>query len=155
MPATISSAQIQTIIVPENLGADVVEVQILDDYSYSINNESPVVKQGTEVFKLKPSTMDIATWIWVVGLVVLFVYSVGSYLFLKSKLRTAEPLHSNVLISDKITTPFVLGILHPKIYLPKGLEPQAQQYILLHEKTHIRRMDYLIKPIAFMTLTLH
>lgn len=155
VPATVFSSQIQTIIVPENFGVEVVEVQIPDDYSYSINNESPVVKQGTEVLKLKPSYMDIATWIWAVGIVVLFVYSAGSYLFLKRRLRTAEPLHSNVLISDKITTPFVLGMLHPQIYLPKGLDPQAQQYILLHEKTHIRRLDYLIKPIAFMTLTLH
>ncbi len=101
------------------------------------------------------SNINIFAVIWMIGIAVLLVYSVISLLFLNKKLVGAVRLRKNIYLADHIASPFVIGVFHPKIYLPSGLSEQDQEYILLHEQTHIQRFDHIIKIIAFLTLAVH
>ncbi len=93
--------------------------------------------------------------IWVVGIMVLVTYGIVSYVMLKNKVSTAMLIYDNIFECEKIKTPFVLGIIKPKIYLPIGLGEKEKSYILKHEQTHIKGFDYIIKPFAFLLLCVH
>ncbi|MGF7144852.1 beta-lactamase regulating signal transducer with metallopeptidase domain [Anaerotaenia torta] len=99
--------------------------------------------------------MDALSLIWLAGMVILFCSSVILYVKTKRRLLTATLVRGNIYESDRIGTALVCGLLHPKIYVPLGAEEPHLSYILEHERTHIRRRDYLIKPLAFLTLLLH
>ena len=92
---------------------------------------------------------------WLVGVAVMVLYSGISYLKIRRMVRIAVPLRENIWIADDIKSPFVIGFIKPKIYLPNNLGEQEQEYIILHEQHHIRRFDHLIKALAFLALTIH
>jgi len=97
----------------------------------------------------------IGSAIWVTGVVVLLLNSIISYVRLMKRVRTATRLKDHVFETDRIDTPFVSGFLQPKIYIPSGIGEKELSYILLHEQTHIRRRDYIIKPFAFALVIVH
>ncbi|MGF7143264.1 beta-lactamase regulating signal transducer with metallopeptidase domain [Anaerotaenia torta] len=99
--------------------------------------------------------MDVLSIIWLTGIAVLFSVSIILYIKIKRRLLTATLVNDNIYESDRIGTALVCGFLHPKIYVPLGVEEPDLSYILEHERTHIRRRDYLIKPLAFFALLLH
>lgn len=105
------------------------------------------------------NTLQLILWtgsiIWLAGAAVLLLYSVVSYVRITVKLRTATLVKENIFESDQIAAPFVCGFIKPKIYIPAGMSGQELPYIVLHEQTHIRRLDYLIKPFAFLLLIIH
>ena len=85
----------------------------------------------------------------------LLVYSLVSTLLLKRQLKNARSTEENIFEANNLETPFLFGIIKPKIYLPAGLDDAERSYILLHEQTHIRRKDHIIKAFAFLTLSVH
>lgn len=93
--------------------------------------------------------------IWLTGLLALLCFSLVSLLKLHSRLQHAVWLYDNVYQCAEIETPFVMGCFRPRIYLPYGLEGTRREYVLLHERTHIRRGDIWIKPFAFLVLCIH
>lgn len=93
--------------------------------------------------------------LWLPGLMVLLIANVISMLRLRRRLIGAARLRENIWIADHINTAFVLGVLRPRIYLPSSLSPNEQDYILLHEQTHIRRLDPLWKLLGFAALCVH
>lgn len=97
----------------------------------------------------------IGSLIWISGIAVLALYSVLSYIKVKKKVFDALLFANNIFESENISSPFVLGFVHPKIYLPYGLSVEEKRYIVAHEQVHINRLDYLIKPAAFLVLCLH
>jgi len=99
--------------------------------------------------------MEIGSYIWVLGIIALLAYSLVSVLKLKRQLKSAKLIEQNVYRAENLKTPFVLGLIRPKIYLPAGLNDTEKSYILLHEKTHIRRNDHIIKVLAFLILSVH
>lgn len=99
--------------------------------------------------------LDGLAWIWILGAVGMGGWSAISYIRLKSRIGTATKVSGNVMESDRISTPFVCGFLRPKVYLPVGLCAEEVSCVLAHEQTHIRRRDYLVKPLAFAALCLH
>ena len=84
----------------------------------------------------------------------LLLAAVSALLTLR-RVSTAVKLYYHVYESDRIRSPFVLGLVKPRIYLPFGLAPRQREYVLCHETVHIRRKDYLIKPLGFLVLALH
>lgn len=72
-----------------------------------------------------------------------------------NNVRTATLVRDNIFETDRIDSPFVCGFIKPKIYVPINLPEQELSYILAHEQTHIRRLDYLVKPFAFLVLIIH
>lgn len=93
--------------------------------------------------------------LWLCGIAVLIVYSVVSLFRLKKRLADAEHDSDNIYLSAHIDTSFVLGVIHPKIYLPESLSGKERAYILLHEWTHIRRLDHIVKLLSFFVLCVH
>jgi beta-lactamase regulating signal transducer with metallopeptidase domain len=97
----------------------------------------------------------IGAWVWFFGAASLLVYGIVSFFILKRKMRNAVPVESNIYKAVNIKSPFVLGIVSPKIFLPAGLSDHERRYILLHEQTHIRRYDHIVKFAAYFVLCLH
>lgn len=102
-----------------------------------------------------PVYVRAGKYIWIAGVTALLLYSLFSFLLLKKQLKHARFLEGNVFEADNLRTPFVLGLIKPRIYLPSGLGREEQAYILLHERIHIQRKDHFIKAIAFLILTVH
>ena len=94
-------------------------------------------------------------YLWLAGVIAVLLWAGVRYWRLKKQLREAVLLQDNVYILDGITTPFVLGLVRPKIYLPSGLKEQEQAHILLHEQRHIDRDDHIFRVVAFSVLCLH
>jgi len=100
--------------------------------------------------------MSAATLLWVVGMAGMFVYAVVSFLRIKNKANVSIPVRENIFLSDYIDTPFVLGVLHPRIYLPSTLaEDDKADFVIAHEKAHIKRHDHWWKPLGFLLLTIY
>lgn len=93
--------------------------------------------------------------VWIVGIAVLIVYTLVSYLKLKNKIGTAVLLRDNIYQSESVISPFVLGVINPKIYLPFNMSEQDMQHVIAHEQAHIRCKDHIWKPLGFLILTLH
>jgi hypothetical protein len=85
----------------------------------------------------------------------ILTYSLVEGIRIKQRMSTAIRIRNRVFESDKIPSPFILGIFSPRIYIPFGLNRSERGYILRHEFYHIRRKDHLIKLLAFIALTLH
>lgn len=94
-------------------------------------------------------------YLWLAGITAMVIYSVVSYLKLRRKLIGAAPLRDNIYLADHIKSPFVMGLFRSKIYLPSSLAEGEQEYIILHEKHHIRRLDHIVKVLAFIALCVH
>ena len=92
---------------------------------------------------------------WLAGMGVMVLYSCLSYWKIKKKVRISVLLRDNIFIADDIGSPCVIGFGMPNIYLPNGLGEKEQEYIILHEQHHIKRLDHIIKGIAFVALTIH
>jgi beta-lactamase regulating signal transducer with metallopeptidase domain len=86
--------------------------------------------------------LTAGSYLWLAGIAVMLLYAVVSYLRLIRR-------------KDSVTTPFVYGFLRPKIHIPLGLIGEELRYVTLHEQTHIKRKDYLIKLCAFALLCIH
>ena len=99
--------------------------------------------------------MVVLTGAWLAGMALLLAYSAVSMLRLRRRLVGAVLLADNVYLAAHIPSPFVMGLLRPKIYLPSTLKETERGYILRHEQYHIRRRDYLVKFLAFLALCVH
>lgn len=99
--------------------------------------------------------IPIMTFIWLVGVAALLLYTAVSYLRLRHRISEAVILRENIYQSENIGSPFVLGIIIPKIYLPYTISGQNLNHVVAHEQAHIRRRDHWWKPLGFLLLTIH
>lgn len=122
--------------------------------SDAINETLP---QGEEQLRADPleGPIFIATYVWMAGVLAMVIYSIVSYIRLRGKLSIVVPLRDNIFIADDIKSPFVVGLFRPKIYLPCNLGDKEQEYIILHEQHHIKRLDHVMKALAFLALAIH
>lgn len=105
----------------------------------------------------------IASAIWIIGVAGMLLYMVISYIALKLKVRESVSIakpdgfgtDKTVRICDRIPSPFILGVIFPKIYLPSTLGEDDMQYVMEHERTHIKRGDHLWKPLGFLLLSVY
>ena len=93
--------------------------------------------------------------IWIVGILVMVTYAVMSTIVLKRRLRTATLYEKGIKQSEKVQSPFVLGVFRPVIYIPYRLDEKALKYVIEHEKAHIQRRDYIWKPLGFLLLSVY
>lgn len=97
-------------------------------------------------------------WVWIAGVFVLLVYSAWTAVRLRSFLSEAYPVgkaEERIFEMDGIPTPFVYGLIRPRIYLPAHLQPEERRYVLTHERVHITRKDHLVKLIGWGAVCLH
>ena len=98
-------------------------------------------------------TLAAAVWLTVGG--ALAGCSLVQYIVLRRKLREAVPYQGEILLSDKIRTPFVMGVLSPKIYLPWDTPQEERRFIIAHERHHLHRGDPLWKLLGYLALCVH
>lgn len=99
--------------------------------------------------------IPVAANLWLLGVLILLAYTAISYLTLRYKLRTAVILRDNVFQCETVSSPFVLGILKPRIFLPYAMDGKNLSHVVAHEKAHIRRKDHWWKPLGFLLLTVY
>ncbi len=99
--------------------------------------------------------LTAASWLWVAGMIVMIVYCAFSYVKMRRLVWGAVVVRDNVYETDRVRSPFILGLLRPRIYIPAGLRGDRLDCVLAHEGHHLRRGDHVIKTFAFALLTVH
>lgn len=99
--------------------------------------------------------IPIFSILWIAGIAALLLYTVVSYWRLRCKVSEAVILRDNIFQSENVVSPFVLGIIKPKVYLPYNMDGQDLSHVVAHEQAHIRRRDHWWKPLGFLLLTIH
>ena len=130
-------------------------VTIIDNVINPIIGETTISIQPEKDVNLFQFIMPYLAGVWLVGIVALLIYTLVSFLRLKSKVGTAVLIRDNIYQSEAVVSPFVLGIIKPKIYLPFNMNGPDMDHVIAHEQAHIRRKDHLWKPLGFLILTLH
>lgn len=101
------------------------------------------------------SPVQILSLIWLVGMCAMLLYTAITYGRLRSRMATAVKRQDNIYECDRVGSPFVLGIVKPKIYLPFGLEEPTRSLVLAHEQAHLARHDHWWKPLGFLLLAVY
>ncbi len=137
---------------------------------YIQNATSPVSAGGDVAQEIKNASHMAATadsvsmvWtfsaiggsIWLVGILIILVYSLLCYFRLKRRLLCSICVRENIYLADDIDVPFVFGLIHPRIYVPSGMGIDCWEYVIEHEKTHIRQKDPIKKMAAFAITAVH
>ena len=99
--------------------------------------------------------MNILSIVWTIGILLLIAYTVISYWRLHREIDTAVRYKDNLFQSENVSSPFVLGLIKPRIYLPFSINGQDLEHVVAHEQAHIRRKDHWWKPLGFLLLTIH
>lgn len=99
--------------------------------------------------------LALAALIWVIGIALFALYALISLLRLRHRLTEAVPVGENVWVCDHIASPFLLGLMHPRIYLPSSLDPQTAASVIAHEHAHLMRRDSIWKAVGFVLLALY
>ena len=145
--------------IPLNIGMDTTPT--INSGISAINNAvNPIISQsntpmaGASV-NLLQITIGIYEYIWIFGMIALALYTAISYWRLRRKVDTAVRYKDNIFQSENVSSPFVFGIIKPRIYLPFKMNGQDLEHVVAHEHAHIRRKDHWWKPFGFLLLTIH
>lgn len=98
---------------------------------------------------------ELAAKIWLGGVILFWGYGAVTYFLLKRKVSTATIVEGNVFETDRISVPFILGFIRPKIYLPLGLSEDKKKYVICHEKMHLLFGDNIIKIVVYLAMSVH
>ncbi|MCR4650052.1 MAG: M56 family metallopeptidase, partial [Lachnospiraceae bacterium] len=166
LPFSIESA-LSLIPSSEVISADIVTSDAVPEIHTGLefvnNTINPVVEETFPVsYEAKRSPLQIivsvVSYVWIAGVAGMLIYSLISFISLKKSVNTAVPLskgETRIRISDDLNSPFVLGIFRPIIYVPSGLDKQTFDYVIRHEKAHIKRGDHFWKPLGFVLLSVY
>ena len=119
-----------------------------------ISGSSVTVAPEKEVNLLK-LLIPIFAILWLVGIFAMVIYTLVSYLKLKRSIGAAVLYKENIYQSENVASPFILGIIKPRIYLPFSISEQSAEHVIAHEKAHLRRKDHLWKPLGFLLLAVY
>ncbi len=142
--------------IPSDIGH-----MVTPEITVGIPAANTLISEGLPAAAEASGVNSIQSWVlvgsivWLAGLTVLLICSLVSYLKLKKRTAAAVILTDGVFEADNIRSPFVLGFLRPKIFIPFGLTEREKTYILHHERCHIKRRDPFIKLAAFLILCIH
>ena len=117
-----------------------------------LENFAPVPSESVNPMQV---VMTVLSCVWIVGVALMLLYGVISYMRLYIKVRPSVQYRDNIYYCDNIDTPFILGIIKPRIYMMSGMGDNNAEYVLKHEKAHIKRMDHVWKPLGFAILSVY
>lgn len=134
----------------------------------AVNSGLPIINQVVNPIlsgSLAPNVGDsvnpmqiialVASVIWIIGIIAMLLYTLVSYIRICRKVREAVPFKDNVWICDHVSTPFILGMIRPRIYLPSAMNVEDVEYVISHEKAHLKRKDHIWKPFGFLLLSVY
>jgi beta-lactamase regulating signal transducer with metallopeptidase domain len=151
-------------LIPHNTNAIPISQNVVYQQKPQINSAITAVNSFVNETQPAPSAesanriqiiIEIGAYIWIAGIISMLIYCIVSFFIIKGRLKYVQLIEKNIYKAVNIRTPFVLGILRPRIYLPIGLSKEESRFILLHEQTHIRRKDHIIKALAFLLMSFH
>lgn len=161
-PVSLQAAQSPVTAVLYELPQTQEAAQKTDEVLSGGSAEPVMPLPPTEVVTAQPvpapkpaMTVSLLAAIWLAGVVMMLTYMLVSYLGIYRRVCTAVRLEDNVYRCGSWGTPFVLGLLRPRIYVPEGMDDAALPQVLAHERCHIRWGDHIVKPLAFLLLALH
>lgn len=143
------------------LNSQVLPNDITMEYpdSHEVVSAVPQVQETPQLSKSRQNIFKAVTeWIpyfWVAGVAALLIYGICASIQLRWKLVGAVRMKENVYLTDYSGAPFVVGIVHPRIYLPSSILAKEIPYIVAHERHHIRRMDHVVKMLAWIAVCIH
>lgn len=155
-------------LMPSNHNS--IPVNIVNTQAHEINStnniinnsvnqtiETKLIPMDTSAVSINPMEVatEVASIIWILGIIALVTYGIITYIKLNRNLSTATLVCNNIFETDRINTAFVLGIINPKIIVSNNISKDEMSYVIKHEEIHIKRYDYIIKPIAFFILAIH
>ena len=126
-----------------------------------VSSDTPVITPDTPMPGAQENTVtpagitETAATVWAVGVTVLCVYAAVSYLLVRRRVAASLHLRDNVYLCDYIESPFILGIIRPRIYLPSSLDQSQWPHVLAHEQAHLSRRDHWWKPLGFGLLCVY
>ena len=135
---------------PSETGTATAKPSAPTDTAAAVIPASPAAEMGT--LRLFARYLP---WLWVMGMGGMGAYMLLSLVWMRLTLRRAEHVRDNVYRCAQWSTPFVLGIIAPRIYVPESVSPEDLPQVLAHERCHIRRWDHVMKPAAFLLLAVH
>ncbi len=124
--------------------------------SFETEEGSVVVRtEDTTEFDYVGFILKLLPYVWAGGVGAMAVISAVSLIRLKSKLVVSLKEEGRIWRSDGIKTPFILGVIRPKIYIPSHLSEEEKNVVVAHEKAHIKRLDHIWKPLGYTILSIH
>ncbi len=142
--------------VPENIGMmPVPEISTgIIAADNIINPALPLAEVSASVNPMQIITA-VASVVWIIGIVAMLIYFICSFIKVNKQIEFATKLDGSVFECEKVRSPFVFGLINPKIYLPCGMADNNREHVVLHEQMHIKRFDHITKIISFAILALH
>ena len=130
-----------------------IEYELLPDETVDIND---IANTQTTINQISvQGIVYLATWIWCIGLVGMLSYSLISVVRLRNTLKASMQIRDNLWVCDDIRSPFIFGLISPRIYLPSFIDKEQIPYIVAHENEHLKYRDHWWKPLGFAILTIH
>ena len=156
MPETVSSgAYVERVLPQSETPASTPQAATTTTTVPAATTQTPVTRETVAVTPTGPDRDTVLTILWAAGGIACLAWGAISYLRLRLRIADAILVEENIYETDQIDSPFVCGFFRPRIYLPVGLAEPDRRYVLLHEQAHIRRRDYLTKPLAYVALCFH
>ena len=140
---------------PEVIPADIVQTETPIIYSgiSEINSAiNPVLTQQADSLD---HLLQISSILWAAGLGIMLLYSLVSWLRLHILVRASIKHKDGFYLCDEVRSPFILGVITPKIYVPSGLDTETLKHVLAHEQSHKKRLDHLWKPLGYLLLSIY
>lgn len=135
---------------------------VIDSGVDSINRVvNPIITEtfapSNELTSINPIQVffAIAENLWILGMLAMAMYALISYVRLRMRVREAVKTEKNIYICDNIPSPFILGVICPRIILPSSMNKEDIEYVVAHERAHLRRLDHLWKPLGFLLLSVY
>lgn len=128
----------------------------LDAQALQFTGEGGAAQAAVSTVNAASSTIGgLMSWIWLAGVLFVLGYALVSMLCLRRRVAEAVLVEGKVWQCDRVYSPFILGVIRPKIYLPSNLPPEAQEPVLAHEFSHLARRDHWWKPLGFVLLAIY
>lgn len=162
LPFTLESA-FSLIPSAETVSTDIMYEKtpaINSGVSFINNSVNPVISSSFAP-NMADSANPLQIWffvagvVWIVGIIGMLLYAAVSYIRLRLKVRTAVKWKENLWQSEFVNSPFILGVFRPRIYLPYSMEEKEAEFVIAHERAHLKRHDYWWKPLGFVILAVY
>lgn len=156
-PQTPAVSPVTTPVTPT---APITPVTPVTPVSPSVPVTTPVTTPAAaEMAQSTPTLLTtllwMMIWLWIAAMLVLIGYSIYSYIKMRRVVDDAVIVRDNIYETDRIRTPFILGLVRPRIYIPTGLDSEQMDYVVAHESCHLRRHDNIVKTFAFLLMAVH
>lgn len=118
-----------------------LENKFTTDPSYSVNKLQVV--------------FTVLCAVYITGVFAMVLYTLISSLRIKKSVKTAKEYEDGYFMSENIDTPFIFGLIKPRIYLPTDINSEDMSYVISHERQHIKGLDHIFKVLGFIVLSVH